>query len=150
MFLSVGLGLLTPSCGKAQKFCRRFCFCAGAGFDLETESCSGLESQSFTLGGSKGAMLTSGIPEFYSGRINKNSKEWRTMKVTFDFDNGTQLSLKPENIKLIDNGGKETVAITSTDSAVIPLIFFKGVLATAEELKARSVAATQAAKTEAP
>jgi len=72
------------------------------------------------------------------------------MKVTFDFDNGTQLSLKPENIKLIDNGGKETVAITSTDSAVIPLIFFKGVLATAEELKARSVAATQAAKTEAP
>ena len=72
------------------------------------------------------------------------------MKVTFDFDNGTQLSLKPENIKLIDNGGKETVAITSTDSAVIPLIFFKGVLATAEELKARSVAATQAAKAEAP
>jgi len=73
------------------------------------------------------------------------------MKVTFDFDNGTQLSLKPENIKLIDNGGKETVAITSTDSAVIPLIFFKGVfLATAEELNARSVAATQAAKAEAP
>src|SRR5208282_6694222 len=55
MFLSVSLELHNPVWGEAQKFCRRFCFCAGSGFDLETESCSGLESQSFTLGGSTDA-----------------------------------------------------------------------------------------------
>ncbi len=77
---------------------------------------------------------------------NQRSKEWRTMKVTFDFENGMTLALKPENIQLVDNGGKETVAITRTDNAVIPLIFFKQFLATEDELKARRVAQLEAAK----
>jgi hypothetical protein len=60
------------------------------------------------------------------------------MKVTVDFENGMQLTLKPENIQLIDNGGRETVAITRTDNTIIPIVFFKGVLlATTDELKAR-------------
>jgi len=60
------------------------------------------------------------------------------MKVTVDFENGMQLTLKPENIQLIDNGGRETVAVTRTDNAIIPIVFFKGVLlATPDELKAR-------------
>lgn len=68
---------------------------------------------------------------------NKLSTKWSAMKIIVDFENGMQLSLKPENIQLMDNGGKDTVAITRTDNAVIPLIFFKSLLATAEELKAR-------------
>ena len=73
------------------------------------------------------------------------------MKLTIDFENGMTLSLKPENIQLVDNAGKETVAITRTDNAIIPVLFFKGaLLATAEELKAReektkALAAAQAA-----
>ena len=68
------------------------------------------------------------------------------MKVTIDFENGMQLTLKPENIQLIDNGGKETVAITRTDNAIIPLIFFKqSLLATPLELKARNDAVKAAA-----
>lgn len=77
---------------------------------------------------------------------NKNSKEWKTMKVLFKFDNGMELSLDPSHIQLIDNGGKETVAIARTDNAVIPLIFFKQFLATEDELKARRVAQLEAAK----
>ncbi len=64
------------------------------------------------------------------------------MKVLFKFDNGMELSLDPSHIQLIDNGGKETVAIARTDNAVIPLIFFKQFLATEDELKARRVAAS--------
>jgi hypothetical protein len=79
---------------------------------------------------------------------NKISKEWKTMKLTVDFENGMVLTLKPENISLIDNGGKDTVAITRTDNAVIPLVFFNTLLATPAELKAREVAAKAAAEAE--
>ncbi len=79
---------------------------------------------------------------------NKNSKEWKTMKVLFKFDNGMELSLDPSHIQLIDNGGKETVAITRTDNAVIPLIFFKQFLATEDELKARRAKQLEVAQAE--
>jgi hypothetical protein len=76
------------------------------------------------------------------------------MKLIVDFENGMQLSLKPENVELIDNGGQNTVAITRTDNAIIPLIFFKGLLASPEELKAREekkkAAAAAAEKLSAP
>jgi hypothetical protein len=72
---------------------------------------------------------------------NKISKEWKTMKISIDFENGMVLTLKPENISLIDNGGKGTVAVTRTDNAIIPLVFFKSLLATPAELKAREDAA---------
>jgi len=60
------------------------------------------------------------------------------MKLTFDFENGMQLSLKPENIQLLDNGINGTAAVTRTDNAIIPLLFFKqAMLATPLELMAR-------------
>jgi hypothetical protein len=62
------------------------------------------------------------------------------MKLLVDFENGMQLSLKPENVQLIDNDGK-AVVITRTDNAVIPLLFFAVSLATPEELKAREESA---------
>jgi len=77
---------------------------------------------------------------------NKISKEWKTMKISVDFENGMVLSLKPENISLVDNGGKDTVAIARTDNTVIPLVFFKTLLATPAELKAREAAAKAAAE----
>jgi hypothetical protein len=72
------------------------------------------------------------------------------MKMTFDFENGMQLILKPENVNLVDNGGKETVLITKTDQSVIPLVFFKTVLlASPSELQARAVIAAELVKAEA-
>jgi hypothetical protein len=67
------------------------------------------------------------------------------MKIVFDFENGMQLSLKPENVSLVDNGGKNSVLITKTDQTVVPLIFFTPLLATQEELKAREDKAKAAA-----
>ena len=80
---------------------------------------------------------------------NKISKEWKTMKISVDFENGMVLSLKPENISLVDNGGKDTVAIARTDNTVIPLVFFKPLLATPAELKAREDAAAAKAAADA-
>jgi hypothetical protein len=59
------------------------------------------------------------------------------MKILIDFENGMQLTLKPENVQLFDNGGKSTVVATKTDNAIIPLLFFPALLATPEELKER-------------
>ena len=64
------------------------------------------------------------------------------MKVTIDFENGMVLTLKPENLQLIDNDGKETVLATRTDNAVIPLLAFKLLVATPAEIKAREENAT--------
>lgn len=72
------------------------------------------------------------------------------MKVTIDFENGMEITLKPENLHLIDNGGRETVMVTKTDKAVIPLIFFpNNLLATPAELKAREDAAIAAQQAQA-
>ena len=71
------------------------------------------------------------------------------MKITFDFENGMQLSLKPENIQLFDNGGQNTVLGTKTDQTVLPLLFFKTLLATEEEIKAREIRAEAKAAKEA-
>lgn len=60
------------------------------------------------------------------------------MLVTFDFQNGMSIVLKPENIQVADNGGKETVLVTRTDKAIVPLLFFPALLATPDELKARA------------
>ena len=61
------------------------------------------------------------------------------MKVTFDFENGMQLTLKPENCSLIDNPGKGTAVVTKMEGGgILPLMFFQNVvLASVDELKAR-------------
>ena len=64
------------------------------------------------------------------------------MKITVNFENGMELTLTPDNIQLVDNNGKETVAITRTENAIIPLVFFKALLATPDELKVREAKAT--------
>ena len=59
------------------------------------------------------------------------------MKISIDFENGMQVDLKPENIQLVDNSGRETVLVFKTDHAVVPVMFFPLVLATKEEVEAR-------------
>jgi hypothetical protein len=76
---------------------------------------------------------------------NKISKEWKTMKVIFDFENGMELTLKPENISLAENPGKGVALITKTNEQVLGLLFFPNtVLATPAEIKARADAAAAA------
>ncbi len=75
---------------------------------------------------------------------NQRSKEWRTMKILIDFENGMQLGLKPENLHLIDNGGTAAL-ITKANNGIIPLLSFTSSLATPDELKAREERATAAA-----
>lgn len=79
---------------------------------------------------------------------NKISKEWRAMKITVDFENGMQVTLKPENIQLVDNGGKETVLTFNTDHTLVPIMFFKSILASPAELKAREEARAKLPKEE--
>src|SRR5208337_1429940 len=71
---------------------------------------------------------------------NKKSKEWKAMKITVDFENGMQVSLTPENVHLVDNQGKDTVLAFKTDHTLVPIMFFKSLLATPPELQARSAA----------
>jgi len=64
------------------------------------------------------------------------------MKIQIDFENGMQISVKPENIQLLDNDGKNSVVVTKTDQqAIVPLLFFSALLATPAELQARKDAA---------
>jgi hypothetical protein len=77
----------------------------------------------------------------------KKSKEWKTMKLTVQFDNGMELTIKPEHASLIDNNGK-AVLVTRTENAVIPILFFNAALANADELKAREAAAAKKAAIE--
>ena len=77
---------------------------------------------------------------------NKKSKEWRAMKITVDYENGMQVNLKPENIQLLDNAGKNSVLIFKTDLAAVPIMFFPALLATPDEIKARQDVANLAAK----
>jgi len=48
-----------------------------------------------------------------------------------------QTTLTPENLQLADNGGTETVLVFKTDHTVVPVLFFKTLLATKEEVEAR-------------
>ena len=59
------------------------------------------------------------------------------MKLTVDLENGIVVDLKPENLQLADNGGKETVLVFKTDHSVVPVLFFPALLATKEEIEAR-------------
>jgi hypothetical protein len=68
---------------------------------------------------------------------NKRSKEWRTMKITVDFENGMQVTLSPENIHLLDNPGQGVVLAFKTEHTAVPIVFFKNQMATPAELKAR-------------
>ena len=63
------------------------------------------------------------------------------MKITVDFENGMQVTLKPENVQLVDNNGKDTVLTFKTDHTLVPIMFFKSLLATPAELGARNAAA---------
>ena len=67
------------------------------------------------------------------------------MKILFNFENGMELSVGPENLALVPNGSQGSAIVTKTDTAVVPLIFFKVQLATTEELKARDEKAKEAA-----
>src|SRR5208282_3361706 len=75
---------------------------------------------------------------------NKKSKEWITMKITVDFENGMQVSLTPENVHLVDNQGKDTVLAFKTDHTLVPIMFFKSLLASPAELQARPAGAAPA------
>ena len=68
------------------------------------------------------------------------------MKITVDFENGMQVTLKPENVQLVDNHGKDTVLTFKTDHTLVPIMFFKSLLATPAELGARNAALAAAAK----
>jgi hypothetical protein len=68
------------------------------------------------------------------------------MKFTADFESGLVLSAKPENLQLIDNGGKGSVLVVKTEHTLVPLTFFSAVLATPEEIKARAEKAAAAPK----
>lgn len=68
------------------------------------------------------------------------------MKITVDFENGMQVSLKPENVQLVDNHGKDTVLTFKTDHTLVPIMFFKSLLATPAELGLRNAALAAAAK----
>ena len=63
------------------------------------------------------------------------------MKITVDFENGMQVTLKPENVQLVDNHGKDTVLTFKTEHTLVPIMFFKSLLATPVELGARNAAA---------
>lgn len=74
------------------------------------------------------------------------SKEWRTMKITIDFENGMEVNLKPENLQLVDikaPTGELAVAVGfKTDVAQVPFLFFPNLqLATKEELAIRKAIA---------
>jgi hypothetical protein len=66
------------------------------------------------------------------------------MRITVDFENGMEVKLKPENIQLIDNNGQGTVLTFKTEHTLVPIMFFKTLLATPAELKAREDAAKAA------
>lgn len=68
------------------------------------------------------------------------------MKITIDFENGMQLTLKPENLQLADNNGIGTALVTRTDKAVIPIVFFNLAVATPTEMAAREAAAKVSAE----
>lgn len=68
------------------------------------------------------------------------------MKITVDFENGMQVTLKPENVQLVDNNGKDTVLTFKTDHTLVPIMFFKSLLATPAELGLRNAALAAAAK----
>ena len=68
------------------------------------------------------------------------------MKITVDYENGMQVNLKPENIQLLDNAGKNSVLIFKTELAAVPIMFFPALLATPDEIKARQDVANLAAK----
>jgi hypothetical protein len=58
-------------------------------------------------------------------------------KITFEHDDGMKLEVKPEQLALVDNNGQATVLVTKTDHVLLPLVFFKPLLATEDEIKAR-------------
>jgi hypothetical protein len=62
------------------------------------------------------------------------------MKISVDFENGMQVTLKPENLQLVDNASRETVLTFKTDHSIVPILFFKPLLATEDEIKAREPA----------
>ena len=77
---------------------------------------------------------------------NQISKRWKTMKITVDFENGMQVTLKTENVQLVDNHGKDTVLTFKTEHTLVPIMFFKSLLATPVELGLRNAALAAAAK----
>lgn len=72
------------------------------------------------------------------------------MKVTFNFENGMELSLKPENVSLSESN-KGVALVTKTNEQVLALLLFPNTsLATPEELAARAAkAAAEAAAAKA-
>jgi hypothetical protein len=66
------------------------------------------------------------------------------MRITVDFENGMEVKLKPENLQLIDNQGKDTVLTFKTEHTLVPVMFFKALLASPAELKSREDAAKAA------
>lgn len=64
------------------------------------------------------------------------------MLFTVDFQNGMTMTLKSENLHLVEHNGK-TMLVTKTDVAIVPLATFPLHLATPEELAARETKATE-------
>ncbi len=63
------------------------------------------------------------------------------MKITFDFETGMELTLKPENVSIAENPGQGLALVTKTNEQVLGLLFFPNIsLATPAELKARAAA----------
>lgn len=58
------------------------------------------------------------------------------MQITIDFDNGQRTTLKPEHLHLVD-GGTETILGINVGGTVVPVVFFKTLLATKAEVDAR-------------
>jgi len=63
------------------------------------------------------------------------------MKLAIDFEDGKVLTFQTDHLVVVDNGGKETVLAVRTEHTLIPVCFFKSLLATDAEVKARAVVA---------
>jgi hypothetical protein len=58
-------------------------------------------------------------------------------KISIDSGAGQVITVAVEHLVILDNAGKNTVLAIKTETAVIPVAFFSGLLATPEEVKAR-------------
>lgn len=61
-------------------------------------------------------------------------------KFSIDSGDGRVITVTPEHLIIVDNGGKETILCVKTEHTLIPITFFKALLASPDEIKAREAA----------
>jgi hypothetical protein len=66
------------------------------------------------------------------------------MKLSIDWENGSVLTVKPENLQLAQINASTSAVLFKTDAGAVPFLFFPAQLATEDELKARQAASAPA------